>query len=207
MLVKDYNLLQWMNVNSFRTSHYPYSEEWYQHADYWGLAIIDESPAVGMKDPSWTNNNETILHHKNVMREMVIRDRNHPSVVMFSLANEPQSDSAKSKWYISDLVAYTRTLEPISPRPLTFVTMMDYNNDIWMPLFDVICVNRYYGWYSDTGMLPVITRQMELNLANWHQTYPTKPIIVSEFGADTIAGGHSDPALIFTEDFQSAFLA
>lgn len=49
LLVKDYNLLQWMNVNAYRTSHYPYAEEWYQQADYWGIAIIDESPGVGLK--------------------------------------------------------------------------------------------------------------------------------------------------------------
>jgi beta-glucuronidase len=37
--------MQWMNVNAYRTSHYPYTEEWYRHADWWGIAIIDEAPA------------------------------------------------------------------------------------------------------------------------------------------------------------------
>lgn len=46
--VKDFNLLKWMGANSFRTSHYPYSEELMMMADREGFVIIDEAPAVGM---------------------------------------------------------------------------------------------------------------------------------------------------------------
>ena len=46
--VRDAELLKWMGANSFRTSHYPYSEEMMQLADRQGFVIIDEVPAVGM---------------------------------------------------------------------------------------------------------------------------------------------------------------
>ena len=45
---RDFELMKWIGANSFRTSHYPYSEEIYQMADREGFLIIDEVPAVGL---------------------------------------------------------------------------------------------------------------------------------------------------------------
>ena len=54
---------------------------------------------------------------------------------------------------------------------------------------DVLCVNHYYGWYSDTGHTEVIKAQMTLDLTSWHAKFK-KPVIVTEYGADTVAGLH-----------------
>ena len=67
--------------------------------------------------------------------------------------------------------------------------------------FDVICVNKYYGWYSDAGLLDLITYQLVNDLTLWWQRYG-KPIVVTEYGADTIPGLHQDPSFVWTEDFQ-----
>ena len=56
---------------------------------------------------------------------------------------------------------------------------------------DVICFNRYYGWYSDTGHTEVIKLQLSSNMQNWHKAFPTKPLIITEYGADTIPGLHT----------------
>ena len=48
VIVKDYALLKWIGANSYRTSHYPYDEEYYRMADREGILIIDEIPAVGL---------------------------------------------------------------------------------------------------------------------------------------------------------------
>jgi len=48
LMIKDFNLLKWINANSFRTSHYPYSEEWLDLADRLGILVIDEAPHVGI---------------------------------------------------------------------------------------------------------------------------------------------------------------
>ena len=55
---------------------------------------------------------------------------------------------------------------------------------------DVLCINRYYGWYSDMGHLEVIPYQLRYDLQNWYDTI-RKPIIVSEYGADTVPGINS----------------
>lgn len=57
------------------------------------------------------------------------------------------------------------------------------------PYVDVICVNSYYSWYHDSGHLEVIQLQLATQFENWHKTYQ-KPIIQSEYGADSIAGIH-----------------
>ncbi len=49
LLMKDLNLLLWLGANSIRTSHYPYSEEQMQLCDKYGIVVIDETPAVGLK--------------------------------------------------------------------------------------------------------------------------------------------------------------
>ena len=54
---------------------------------------------------------------------------------------------------------------------------------------DVICVNRYFAWYSDCGHTELIQKQMEFDLRGWFQTF-NKPVLVTEYGADTIAGLH-----------------
>lgn len=54
---------------------------------------------------------------------------------------------------------------------------------------DVVCVNSYFSWYHDSGHLEVIQPQLKSQFENWYKTYK-KPIIQSEYGADTIAGFH-----------------
>src|SRR5690242_10556174 len=97
----------------------------------------------------------------NVLTEMVSRDKNHPSVVMWSLANEPISNNFLTEPYFQSLVAFARTVEPFPQfaRPLTFVSDADFQGDTWTKYIDVICINRYYGWYSDSGRLDVIPTQ------------------------------------------------
>ena len=57
------------------------------------------------------------------------------------------------------------------------------------PYVDVICVNSYYSWYHDYGHMEVIQLQLATQFENWHKAYQ-KPMIQSEYGADTIAGFH-----------------
>ena len=98
MIVKDFNMIDWLRANSFRTSHYPYSEEIMQMCDERGIVVIDECPAVGMKSVE-NFDNKTLQHHLQVMNELVSRDYNHPSVVMWSVANEPASNLHEAESY------------------------------------------------------------------------------------------------------------
>ncbi|KAF0874737.1 BGLR glucuronidase, partial [Crocuta crocuta] len=202
LLVKDFNLLRWLGANAFRTSHYPYAEEVMQLCDRYGIVVIDESPGVGIVLVE-SYSNVSLQHHLEVMEELVRRDKNHPAVVMWSVANEPTSFLKPAGYYFKTLIAHTKALDP--SRPVTFVTNSNYEADLGAPYVDVICVNSYYSWYHDYGHMEVIQLQLATQFENWYTTY-RKPIIQSEYGADTIAGFHQDPPLMFSEEYQKGLL-
>lgn len=219
-LVHDFQLLDWIGANSFRTSHYPYAEEVLDFADRHGIVVIDETPAVGLNlgliggitgAPSLkTWSPETIgdaaqAAHAQVLRELVARDKNHPSVVMWSITNEPASNEEGAREYFEPLVQLTRELDP--SRPVTFVNVMmaQAGTDLVADLFDVICLNRYQGWYTQTGDLPAAELALEAELREWARLYG-KPLIMTEYGADTMPGLHSVWDQPWTEEYQTAML-
>ena len=202
ILAKHFNLYGWLHGNSFRTSHYPYAEEFYHMADRYGIAIIGETPAVGLSKTQFTSA-VTLEYHKQVAAAMINRDRNHPSVLMWSLANEPGSSDPTAAYYFSSLANFTRPIA--AGRPITYVISAGYNSDQGIQFFDMICVNRYFGWYSQFGRIDQIPSLVTEELANWRQRFPNKPILMSEYGADTVPGLHNDPPFMFTEDYQRDF--
>ncbi|KAK6179764.1 hypothetical protein SNE40_012049 [Patella caerulea] len=202
LIAKDFNMLKWLGVNCFRTSHYPYAEEILDQADQQGVVIIDESPGVGIRSRNFGN--ESLNHHLEVMSEMYRRDKNRPAVCMWSVANEPESDTANAVPYFKSVIGYTKQLDPT--RPVSFTCNKDYSNDKCVQFVDVIMINRYYGWYSDTGHPEVIQRQVNTNFMEWRKIY-NKPLLVSEFGAGTVAGLHRQPSMAFTEEYQIEVLS
>ncbi|XP_030602268.1 beta-glucuronidase isoform X1 [Archocentrus centrarchus] len=202
LMVKDFNLMKWLGANSFRTSHYPYAEEILQMCDRHGIVVIDECPGVGIKDIR-SFGNASLSHHLVVMDELVRRDKNHPSVVMWSVANEPAAELLPAKFYFKTLIKHTKALD--QTRPVTYITMTNYDRDQGAPYVDVVCVNSYFSWYRDSGHLEVIPIQLNTQFENWYRKYQ-KPIIQSEYGADAVAGLHTDPPVMFSEEYQSALL-
>lgn len=208
--VKDFNLLKWIGANSFRTSHYPYSEELMMMADREGFVIIDEAPAVGMCfwqakkvfDGSRVNG-QTLEHHLDTLRDMYARDKNHPCVVMWSVANEADTSEDGAVPYFKRVIETMRSLD--DTRPVTMVHTMWPSADKVSQWLDVICLNRYFGWYSDHGHTEVIKMQVLNEMKEWYEKYH-KPLMVTEYGADTIAGLHKMPPVTFSEEYQCAFL-
>ena len=202
--MKDISMIHWMGANSFRTSHYPYAEEMYQLCDREGIVIIDETSAVGIGGTS-----EDIYrignfrsHHEDVLRDLIDRDKNHPSVVMWSMGNEPDvvtfPDSAYDYWH--SLYIYTKALDP-GKRPVTFVcNQNNYERDRITREMDVVCINRYYGWYNLSGDMEAAVYALNLELDFWAKQ--EKPVIMTEYGADTLPGFHLSSPEMFSEEFQ-----
>jgi beta-glucuronidase len=202
LLMKDINLIKWLGANSFRTSHYPYSEELMDLCDQHGIVVIDESPAVGLHyEENFAN--QTLEHHLQVMYELIQRDKNRPSAVIWSLANEPHSSFEVAVPYFKTVANYTRTLDPT--RPIMFADNMQYDADLCTKFMDIITINRYYSWYDDQGHTETIATRLATDLENWFRTHG-KPMMLTEYGAGTVAGLHRDPATMFTEDYQMEVL-
>lgn len=221
LLVHDFALLDWIGANSFRTAHYPYAEEVLDYADRHGIVVIDETAAVGLNinmvagltggatSPTFspeTMNDITQRAHADGIRELIARDKNHPSVVLWCIANEPASSEEGSREYFAPLVELTRELDPT--RPVTFANQgaARFDNDRIVDLFDVICLNRYFGWYEQHGDLAAAERALEEELTGWAAMHD-KPIIMAEYGVDTYAGLHQALATPWSEEYQVEFLA
>jgi beta-glucuronidase len=219
-MVHDFALLQWLGANSFRTSHYPYAEEVLDLADRLGIVVIDETSAVGLNlgiggglflgGPKTTFSEDTIgsatqTVHRRAIEELIARDKNHPSVVLWSLANEPESHTEEARSYFEPLFAAARAADPT--RPVGFVNMMFAQPDSCRvsELADVIMINRYYGWYVEPGDLAAAERGLEAELHAWARVQE-KPIIVTEYGADAMPGLHTLDAAVWSEEYQVALL-
>jgi beta-galactosidase len=93
LMLRDIELMKRHNINAVRTSHYPDDPRWYELTDRYGLYVVDEAniESHGMGyDPDVTlgNNPEWKAAHLDRTIRMVERDRNHPSVIIWSLGNE-----------------------------------------------------------------------------------------------------------------------
>ena len=85
------------------------------------------------------------------------------------------------------------------------ICMKRHGRDAVMHLADIIGVNRYPGWYLKPGRIDQIEPMFLEELKAWRERYG-KAVMVSEYGADTVAGFHQVPAVMFTEEFQVEFL-
>jgi beta-glucuronidase len=99
-------------------------------------------------------------------------------------------------------MARARELDPT--RLVTIVTVMGGPQN-WMEKCDVICMNRYWGWYTLGGQLDTARKMLEKEFDQvWDRFH--KPIIMTEFGADTIAGYHGLPSVMWTEEYQADYI-
>lgn len=206
--VKDVNLIHWLHANSFRTSHYPYAEEMYDLCDQEGIVIIDETPAVGINGGGEFNPYQTLRvkgHHEEVLRDMIARDKNHPCVVMWSLGNEPDTEHfpEDAYEYWRSLYQLAHKLDPAG-RPVTMVCCQNnYERDLVTRTMDVVCINRYYGWYNLSGDLDAACYGLNQELDFWEKQQ--KPVMITEYGADAIAGIHQCVPEMFSEEYQTEY--
>ncbi|HEV7148704.1 MAG TPA: beta-glucuronidase [Pedococcus sp.] len=218
-LVHDFELMTWTGANSFRTSHYPYSEEVLDYADQQGFLVIDEVAAVGLNmglgggifggqryttfSPE-TINDVTREVHAQAIRELVARDKNHPSVVLWSIANEPESHTEAAEAYFEPLFQVAREADPSRPVGFVNVGLSPYGTCRVSQFGDVLMLNRYYGWYVNTGDLPGAELAWRQELEGW--AGEGKPIIITEYGADTMPGLHSVTPQPWSEEYQVEYL-
>lgn len=218
--VLDLNLLKKMGANSFRTSHYPYSEEMMRLCDREGIVVIDEVPAVGLMpdfnfdvssafnaaNNAFWSNIQTQAAHRQALKEMIDRDKNHAAVVIWSIANEPATFLPGAHDYFEPLFKLAHQLDT-QQRPCTYINIMmsTPDRDNCSDLADLLTLNRYYGWYVQTGDLKAAATAEEAELRAWQAKWPNKPIMFTEFGADTMAGVHSAYNEPFSEEYQVAY--
>jgi beta-glucuronidase len=216
VLVRDFELLKWIGANSFRTSHYPYSEEAMMLADEYGFLVIAETPGVSLvfSDPPQIIE-ARYRQLERALGELVRRDKNHPCVILWSLANEPipkpfhTTDEAPAgaveagARFFQRLFAQARSLD--RTRPVALVSVQNGPPE-WVGQGDVICTNSYNGWYAVSGQIDEGVATLEREIAALRARHGDKPVVFTEFGADAVAGVHAQPAEMWSEDYQAQLI-
>lgn len=224
VMKRDFELMKWIGANSFRTSHYPYSEEIYQMADREGFLIIDEVAAVGLFE-SLMNFMEastgkktaffaketvpTLLKaHLKAVEEMIARDKNHPSVIAWSLLNEPDTSDESAVPYFKEVFDKAHELD-VQKRPRTFAQIMNSVPGVCKcyQFSDILALNRYYGWYVKGGYeICDAMEMMKQEMDAWKALDLNKPFIFTEYGADTLGSEHKLPSVMWSQEYQEEYL-
>lgn len=189
-------LLQWakdMNCNYVRLAHYPHNERMIRLADEMGLMVWGEVPVYWTI--SWTNP-ETYENAQRQLTDLMNRDKNRSSVIIWSVGNETPISEPRNL-FMGKLAALVRTLDDTRLVAAALEIHRKGNSVVVEdPLgdkLDLVSFNEYAGWYwsSTKDML-----NYKFNILF------DKPVIITEFGADALGGYHADDETRWSEEYQ-----
>jgi beta-galactosidase len=142
LILKDIRVMKSHNINAVRTSHYPQQELWYEMCDKYGLYLVDEanveSHGIGYdKDVTIADKQEWEKAHLERMQGMVERDKNHPSVIFWSMGNEAGDGHNFLKGY--KWIKGRDVTRPVQyERAEHFTNAPERHTDIWCPMYSKI---------------------------------------------------------------------
>ena len=192
-----------LGCNFARLAHYPHNEHMARVADELGLLLWEEIPVYWAID--WTNP-ETLADARGQLRELILRDRNRASVMLWSVANETPVGEERNAFLLT-LVADARALDPsrLTTAALFMRPSKEADGDRTLRVYtlddplaedlDVIGCNQYLGWYY--------TKVEDIAHCEWRSAVE-RPLVMSEFGAGARLGRRGGDDERWTEDYQAA---
>jgi beta-glucuronidase len=179
-----------------RLAHYPHHERTAEIADETGMLLWAEIPVYWAID---FDNPDTYADAENQLLELIRRDHNRASVVLWGVGNENADTDARYR-FMSGLAETARAADPT--RLVAAACLINREafriEDRLAAHLDVIGLNEYFGWY-EPGF-----EGLERLIAN---SSPDRPVVISETGADAVAGRRGPASELFTEDCQATVLA
>ena len=192
---EDLDLILEMGANTIRLAHYQHSQVFYDLCDEAGLVLWAEIPYISSHMPTGYDN--TISQ----MKELVVQNYNHPSIVVWGLSNEitiagSNPNLIKNHKDLNDMV---HEMDKTRLTTIAAVSMCDINDE-YVHISDVLSYNHYFGWYGgDTSMNGPW-------FDDFHKKYPNKPIGISEYGCEALDWHTSTPTQgDYTEEYQSYY--
>lgn len=188
-----------LGCNMVRLAHYPHDESMIRMADSLGILVWSEIPVYWTIDFS---SNAVLDKAKAQLNEMIDRDHNRASIIIWSVGNETPVSPVRTS-FMKTLLETAKAKDPT--RLVSAALEVNYQSaenlrTIDDPLgayVDVVAFNEYLGWYG-TGT-PESCRS-----AHWATKY-NKPVFVSETGAEGLGGFHADSSTRWSEEFQEWF--
>lgn len=189
--IQNIKIAKELGCNYMRLAHYPHSEKMAQAADKLGLLLWEEIPVY------WAikfNRSKTYEDAENQLKELITRDYNRASVIIWSVGNE-NADTDDRLAFMKNLADTAHLID--KTRLVSAACLTDHINnrikDRLAEYLDVIGINEYMGWYNpDFSQLPDLLENSQ----------PQKPVIITEFGADALPNLHGDVTQKGNEEYQ-----
>jgi len=190
-------LLGWVKElggNFARLAHYPHDEHMTRTADRLGILLWSEVPVY------WAvqfDKEDVYAKSQQQLHEEIRRDRDKASVILWSIANETPNNATRTA-FLTRSAEFVHHEDPTRLVTAALLVRGDlktkYIDDPLGKALDVIGFNEYIGWYEGTPA--------SADATEWKVAYD-KPLIVSEFGGEGIAGMHGAVDQRWTEEFQA----
>lgn len=194
---EDMEIIKELGANTIRLAHYQHAQEFYDLCDENGMIVWAEIPYITMHMSDGTEN--TLSQ----MRELVVQNYNHPSIVCWGLSNEITAASAVNEELLENhrkLNDLCHALDMTRPTVMADVFMLETDSSM-LEIPDMNSYNLYFGWYL--GEL----EQNDSFFDAYHTTYPDRVIGLSEYGADANPAYHSAKPERgdYTEEYQCIY--
>lgn len=194
---EDMEIIKELGANTIRLAHYQHAQEFYDLCDENGMIVWAEIPYITMHMSDGTEN--TLSQ----MRELVVQNYNHPSIVCWGLSNEITAASAVNEELLENhrkLNDLCHALDTTRPTVMADVFMLETDSPM-LEIPEMNSYNLYFGWYL--GEL----EQNDSFFDSYHKTYPDRVIGLSEYGADANPAYHSaNPERgDYTEEYQCIY--
>ena len=194
--VEDMDFICEMGANTIRLAHYQHDQFFYELCDERGMVVWAEIPYISRHMPEANDN--TVLQ----MKELIVQNYNHPSIVVWGLSNEITMDGAKDP----DMINQHRVLNDLvhemdKTRPTVIACISTCGMDEeYVHIPDVVSYNHYFGWYGGS------TADNGPWFDEFHAKYPNTPIGVSEYGCEALNWHTSNPRQgDYTEEYQAYY--
>jgi beta-glucuronidase len=210
-LREELALMKSVGINTIRV-HYPASPELLNLYDEYGFMMMEEIPLNW-----WGQKNHKELQSiggraeqsldildqaKSTLTEMISRDKNHPCIIIWSMANECVTDNEVGTKVMRELLKLTKSLDPT--RLATFVSAGNPTKDLGFDEADIVCFNKYVSCDHINQIDSVAYIPLAKDLAFYRSYFGNKPIVMTEFGRQGIKNIHGDVS--YSEEYQAAYI-
>jgi beta-galactosidase/beta-glucuronidase len=207
---KELELMKSVGVNLIRV-HYPASPEFLNLLDEYGILMKEELPL------NWWGNKyggmtpiggraeqslDILPQAKSILEKMILRDKNHPCIIIWSMANECATNNEVGTMVMKELIKLAKSFDPT--RLVTFVAGQ---SPIEHPAFedaDIVCFNDYFICNHIKEIDSAVYQHLANDLVTYRDYFNTKPILMTEFGRQGIKGLHGE--VFYTEEWQAAYI-
>ncbi|MBR5798669.1 MAG: glycoside hydrolase family 2 protein [Lachnospiraceae bacterium] len=193
---EDMELICEMGANTIRLAHYQHDRYFYDLCDEKGMVVWAEIPYISRH---MTGANENAVSQ---MKELIVQNYNHPSIVVWGLSNEITLGGAKNPDLLANHERLNDLVHEMDPTRLTTIACISHckTDEEIVHLSDVVAYNHYFGWYGgdvqDNGVW----------FDKFHKKYPQRAIGCSEYGCEALNWHSSNPMQgDYTEEYQAYY--